>query len=155
MFKILLFLYIPTYLFFFYYNYYLSFSLYNNYYRRKIKENQKNMTYSMIKFLNQKWSHLLITHCCPPTTESSALYLEHWTLYLVHWPLCFERRLLRFVQSSSRFVQSCIERRTSTTGFSAAGSGQSTLRVAQGAKFVVWRTKNGTRDAHLRGVVGL
>ena len=98
----------------------------------------------MIKFLNQKWSRLLITHCCPPTTESSALYLDHR-------PLCFERRLLRFVQSY-------IERRTSTTDFSAAGSGQSTSHVAQGAKFVesrrankrvelfpqLWQTKNGT-----------
>lgn len=74
---------------------------------------------------------------CPPTTESSALYLDHRPLYLDHCPL-------HFVQSSSRFVQSCTVHCTSTTGFSAAGSGQSTSRAAQGAKFVAWQTKNGT-----------
>lgn len=45
-----------------------------------------------------------------------------------------------FLVFCAEFIAHC----TSTTGFSAAGSGQSTLRAAQGAKFVAWQTKNGT-----------
>ena len=94
------------------------------------------------------WRIVWMSFCaelyCPPTTESSALYLDHRPLYLEHWPLHFVQSSLRFVQSSSYFVQSCIAHCTSTTGVSATGSGQSTSRAAQGAKFVAWQTKNGT-----------
>ena len=85
---------------------------------------------------------------CPPTTESSALYLDHRPLYLKH-------QLPRFVQSSLRFVQSYITHCSSTTDFSASGSGQSTLRAAQGAKFVAWQTKNGTAMGTVLRIVAL